>query len=454
MGRGAKVIRSVSFVDIALAIMVAASIGVVALPKDWLQTSLEIVPSQYRANLLGDAYVGGNSKARWVDERAQRWQCNLQPGAQDPYCSLQLFPTNADGAGLDLSRFDKMTIWAEYSGDATHLRLYLRNRHPNYFKPDIEMSTKYNQIEIPVRALSNGLELRMSDFTVAGWWLIGGNVPLSDSQPEFNDVAIFELQTGSTVRSGTHEIQLKKIRWSGPLVKQSTLYQVVIIIWSAAMICFLLFRLVTAQRELKTQRTTQEELMSINASLSLETKRFEQLAKTDLLTGLRNRVGIRDILYRGLVDWRDKQTPFSFIIIDLDNFKKINDTYGHDVGDTVLKNAAKLMLEHVRGTDTLSRWGGEEFVLTCPDTTLAQAAQAAENLRAALEGQLRCQGKPVTASFGVATMTEAKLEKLFKKADLALYRAKLLGRNCVCIEDAADEDSKPVEHSNLVSFRK
>src|SRR5690606_16245480 len=115
--------------------------------------------------------------------------------------------------------------------------------------------------------------------------------------------------------------------------------------------------------------------------------------------------------------------------------------YGHDVGDVVLKDAAKLMLESVRRTDALARWGGEEFVLACPDTTLAQAAQVAENLRATLEAKLKCQGNPVTASFGVATMKEDKLDSLFKKADVALYLAKQLSRNRVCTEECDDENT-------------
>lgn len=172
----------------------------------------------------------------------------------------------------------------------------------------------------------------------------------------------------------------------------------------------------------------------INAALSLETRRFEELAKTDSLTGLLNRVGIRDILYRSVVEWRTEHIPFSFIIIDLDNFKAINDTYGHAAGDEVLKQAACLMLKEIRQNDSLTRWGGEEFVLTCPGCRLNQAALIAEKLRVTLEENLECHGERITASFGVATMKAANLDKLFKKADKALYQAKKLGRNHVCTE--------------------
>lgn len=447
MGAILRVIKSASYIDLALMFLVFVSLVIVVAPEKWFQTSFELEPHHYPAQIHGDRYSGGNSEAHWLDKRSQRWMCELKPGAEAPFCSMQVDLTDAQGKGIDLSRFDTMTIWADYTGNASHLRFYLRNRHPNYYKPGVDLSTKYNTIEVPVNALSTGLQVRMADFNVATWWLIGGNVPLKDSQPEFNEVAILEVQTGSMVRSGTHEVQVMKLVWTGRLVSQSTLYKAVIVLWSAAMLCTLVGRLVSAQRELKNQRAAQAELRTINDFLNQETRRFEQLANTDLLTGLRNRVGIRDIFYRGVVGWRNKRTPFSFIIIDLDNFKQINDTYGHDIGDVVLKDAAKLMLESVRHTDALARWGGEEFVLACPDTTLAQAAQIAENLRSTLEAKLKCDGNPVTASFGVATMKDDKLDNLYKKADMALYRAKQLGRNRVCTDECDGENKFPENSS-------
>lgn len=431
MSASTRTSRLKSPVDIGLALMVLASIFIITIPEDWLRTSFALEPSDYPAELVGDTYIGGNSKASWIDEDAQRWQCELDSAAGEPFCSMQLDVTNADDVGIDLRRFDQMTVWADYQGDATHVRLYLRNRHPSYYDPANTITTKYNTIEVPVKELASGLTIELDDFYVAGWWLIAGNLPLSYANPEFNEVSIVEVQTGSRVRTGTHEIQLKKIVWSGRIIEQSTLYQAVIIAWSVVIICILGYRLVQSQRELNHQREAQKELMATNAALNLETRHYEDLAKTDALTGLFNRVGIRDVLHEGLIRWRDAGVPFSFVIIDLDNFKTFNDTHGHDVGDRVLKDTAKLMQAHVRRTDVLARWGGEEFVLACPSTTLEQAVQAAENLREALATKLTYNGCPVTASFGVATMDQPSLERLFKKADIALYRAKELGRNRV-----------------------
>lgn len=431
MSAKARPTSYISKLELGLTVMAVLSVAIIMIPSERLRTSFTLTPTDYPAALVDDAYSGGNSQVRWLDADSQHWQCELGRASINPYCSLQINVTNAEDVGMDLSRYDKLTIWADYRGNAKHLRIYLRNRHPNYYTPSNSLSTKYNSIEVQVDQLATGLELRVEDFAVATWWLIGGEVPLSFSQPEFNEVAIIEVQTGSNVRSGTHEIQLQKIVWSGPLIAQATLYQGVIITWAIVIFSMLIHRLLNMRAELNRERQYQLELLAINRSLNLESRHYEDLAKTDALTGLLNRVGIRDVLHQGLKDWRDLGAPFSFIIIDLDKFKQINDTHGHDIGDKILQNTAHLMLSRVRRTDTLARWGGEEFVLACPNTTLDQALQVAENLRAELEHSLNHQGTVITASFGVASMTEPNLDNLFKRADTALYKAKNLGRNRV-----------------------
>jgi len=426
--------HSIPPLEMALMTMAFLSVIVLMIPTKLLKTHLELNPPDYPAVLVNDHHIQGKSEVGWLDKSAQRWECTLKEGYDAPFCSLQISVVNAQDEGLDLSRFDTMTLWADYQGEGSHMRVYLRNRDPKYYVPENDMSTKYNMVEVSVRHLEEGLSIRMEDFNVAGWWLIAGDIPLADSQPRFDDVAIIEIQTGSMVRTGTHAFQIKKIVWTGNIVSRATLYQAVIILWIVFIFLILGYRLLRMRRELRLQRSYQQELLTINEALNLENRRYEDMAKTDALTGLRNRVGIRDLLHQSLIDWRDQGTPFSCIIIDLDNFKRINDTYGHAAGDQVLIEAAQLMLNRVRRTDALARWGGEEFVLACPHTPLSDAMQVAENLRFELEKNLNCNGTPITASFGVAHMTQPSLAALFKKADTALYQAKKQGRNRVCSE--------------------
>lgn len=425
--------------EAVLAIAACLSLGLIMLPKEKLSRSLEFEPFGYRTDISADAYSGGNSVAEWVNRDVQLWRCQIGQAFKSPYCSMNIRVIDKEGKGLNLSGYDKMKIWAQYKGDAQHMRMYLKNRNPNYYVPGDPISAKYNMIEVPVADLREGLEVRMSDFAVAGWWLVRNNLVLKEAHTEFDDIIEIELQTGSAVTSGVHEIQLKKIVWSGPIFTEVALYRGMAITWSLLIVGVLLYRLLLMQMEISRHKRYQEELVAINGLLSLQNQKFEDLAKTDHLTGLLNRIGIRDVLYDGLTQWKKSQTPFSMILIDLDHFKQVNDTYGHDVGDEILKGASAAFKNIVRKTDALARWGGEEFILLCPGTNRVQAVAAAESLRKRLEAEPIFQEIKVTASFGVATMTQPDLDHLFKSADEALYKAKKRGRNCV-VTDARLSD--------------
>ncbi|MFV8569799.1 GGDEF domain-containing protein [Marinobacter sp. SBS5] len=159
----------------------------------------------------------------------------------------------------------------------------------------------------------------------------------------------------------------------------------------------------------------------------------EHAARTDELTGLANR---REILNRLNVEFSRFQRAghlFSIVLIDLDLFKRVNDTYGHDTGDKVLQRFAEVTLGVTRQTDVAARWGGEEFMLLLPDTTLLQALALAERLRAEIASTAFIHNGasvPVTLSAGVCSISgAASINELLKQADVQLYMAKESGRN-------------------------
>lgn len=169
-------------------------------------------------------------------------------------------------------------------------------------------------------------------------------------------------------------------------------------------------------------------------------KEVERLSQTDQLTGLANRMKLDLELGREWARFMRYQQHFSLIIIDLDHFKAINDQYGHQEGDLVLKYTAAKLASSLRATDVIGRWGGEEFLVILPQTNEQTARAVAEKLRAALisvDG-LRCQ--PPTGSFGVSStsLLRDSVEDLIRAADQALYRAKASGRNRV---ETADDNS-------------
>jgi diguanylate cyclase (GGDEF)-like protein len=165
---------------------------------------------------------------------------------------------------------------------------------------------------------------------------------------------------------------------------------------------------------------------------------LEEKSKTDSLTGAFNREGIEEIIKLGLWEWRSHRKPLSIVMLDIDFFKRINDTYGHAVGDHVLSTLSNLVQDYVRTDDLFARWGGEEFVLVCRNTRVEQAAIIAEKLRELIECHEFEENLRVTVSMGVATLSAIEpLEQLFKSADDALYDAKEQGRNRVVVAELA-----------------
>lgn len=177
------------------------------------------------------------------------------------------------------------------------------------------------------------------------------------------------------------------------------------------------------------------------ATLVEETQR---LATVDALTGLRNRRAFIEAVLREVARTERYGDPLTVMLLDIDHFKRVNDTFGHASGDLVLSAVGHALAESARTTDVAARWGGEEFVVALTATTIDGARIAAERMRSAIEA-LKVRNPegvlvPVTASFGVASCRRGdSLESLVDRADRAMYMAKTSGRNRVVLERAAEE---------------
>lgn len=164
----------------------------------------------------------------------------------------------------------------------------------------------------------------------------------------------------------------------------------------------------------------------------LELRVIHRRAITDPMVNALNRRGGMELLEMTIHEQRSTQQGSSLILFDIDNFKKINDTFGHNIGDRVLSETSRVCSETLRETDTLIRWGGEEFLVLCTKTNLKESAILAERIRAALEQADFSPVDRVTASFGVADFNvNIPLKESIHQADQQLYRSKSEGKNRV-----------------------
>jgi diguanylate cyclase (GGDEF)-like protein len=178
------------------------------------------------------------------------------------------------------------------------------------------------------------------------------------------------------------------------------------------------------------------ELRRKNRELENANTKIEELMRTDPLTGLFNRRFLTEHLSRVMSLARRNGWPLSLIICDIDHFKSINDTYGHDTGDTVLREFSRLISETSRKEDIIVRFGGEEFIVVLEHTDIQSALAAGEKLRKVIENTAMMENRTVTASFGITAFNnEDSEESLIKRADQGLYKSKEAGRNrCTVIE--------------------
>jgi diguanylate cyclase (GGDEF)-like protein/hemerythrin-like metal-binding protein len=191
---------------------------------------------------------------------------------------------------------------------------------------------------------------------------------------------------------------------------------------------------IAGHEDISKMRESLGLLQQTNQDLQSSLVELERLAGTDKLTGTWNRRRLEEALKNEMDRLKRYDHPLSMLIIDIDFFKKVNDVYGHGVGDQVLMKLASVVQAALRTTDSLTRWGGEEFVVLCPNTTLSTASMLAERLRARVATSVFPEVKNVTISIGVAEcMTGEIWEQWFKRADDALYCAKANGRDQVQI---------------------
>ena len=191
------------------------------------------------------------------------------------------------------------------------------------------------------------------------------------------------------------------------------------------------------QRLMAAREALEEKVRLRTLELEAANRALDMQARTDALTGLLNRRGFESQMAFALALARRSQRDLSLIAVDVDHFKRVNDTYGHEAGDEVLRRLGQTLAARLRSSDVVARLGGEEFVALLPDTDLTGAQAIAQALVDAMAEQHDPVVGRITVSAGVGTMRDLQDTgaDMLRRADAALYEAKRQGRNRVCVQE-------------------
>jgi len=309
----------------------------------------------------------------------------------------------------------------------------LRTLMTNHFGPELQVEFAESgdealEIEAELRAQGVELSLVLSDFMMPG--LRGDEllVQLHEKSPSTVKILLTGQSDMSGVKRAINEANLYRFL-EKPFLNEDILLTV-----RAAIRAYWQDRDLVRQNEaLRRMNAELEEIVAARTQELVEKNRLlEVLAVTDKLTGLYNRRKLDELLDEELVRARHYEVDVSIIMLDIDHFKRVNDTYGHAIGDDVLVGMAKLLRENTRDADALGRLGGEEFVVVCRHCDATACLDAALKLREAISTHAFPNVGRVTASFGTASCrADDSAASLLARADAALYRAKAAGRDRV-----------------------
>ncbi|MFG6132628.1 diguanylate cyclase [Vibrio parahaemolyticus] len=399
---------------------------------------LVITPEQFNIYATKDASEGGLSSADITyDAQSLVLNCELKKSSYAwPYCGISVYTDVAKPThGIDLSNYHTIRLKLHYeeAGNGQNpshdLRLYLRNYNPEYSKPDDEYTIKYNGMQFSPSNFSETIEIPIKNLQVMTWWLADNKVDIEHSAPEFSNITRIDIATGSGAALGQHKIVIDKIEFEGAYLAQETLLFALLFSWMALGLAFSLHEL--RKNRAAYEKAKRRHLEKVNGTLRAQNYEFAELAHRDALTGAMNRHAVQTWLEQQARQVRWGHSTLSILYMDLDNFKKINDKFGHQMGDDILREFVMVVASSIAPDDRLVRWGGEEFVVFCPDTNIEQAVKKAEMIRKNVANHLWVHGEALTCSIGVAQMQNERVTETMARADEVLYLAKRNGRNRV-----------------------
>lgn len=339
-------------------------------------------------------------------------RCTLENTVGYSVCGIGFHLTEDIANGEDLSAFHTISLSASYRAplDNPRLRVSFRNFNPLYSTVDDDVSLKFNSITYEPASHPSVINVPLNAFYVESWWVEQFEVDFSNAQLDFSNVAYIEILSNSMPQAGAYEIDIKKVVLVGELISEAALLRALLVAWALIIIGW----------------------------VSIQRHKLKAISNTDALTGLLNR--------RGLSDWVTKSKSYlsssstlTMFYFDIDDFKKINDTFGHLVGDELLCGFCGRVNEVAQQTFKgkykygFSRLAGDEFALIVKNLPANLVSPIAQSMMTSLVNPLSLTSHkiPLKVSLGVANSQDGKqpFSDLMMRADSAMYLAKKQGKN-------------------------
>lgn len=414
----------------------------------------------------------GNHSEHWLDQDKHDWRCDykLEYGYQTCGISLSWTPppaacaqnseslTCTDEAGddlgfdhddncgatgaapcapntaeintVDFSKYDQLKASVHYEGRATFIRFTLQNNDPALHD---QLPGKHMSAYTRTENLRTGpVYLDLREFAVEEWWVMEHNPPRHLAQPGFKHIRAVTIDY---LDHGMHRMRVDRVELVGERLTMETLLKVLIAVWAIYLLIEATIRYYRLYRDSRQREVEIRDLTTLAQDLEQEKHSLQERYVTDALTGVFNRAG----LAQKLSEQAKKGLPagVGMMILDIDRFKALNDAYGHELGDRVLTDLAKIVASCIREDDLFARWGGEEFILMTPPQHEDTLISMGEKLRSIIEEHEFSSDLPlkITVSIGITKAhNHENFDSVFKRADAALYEAKHKRNHVVFID--------------------
>ncbi|MCJ8312633.1 MAG: GGDEF domain-containing protein [Saccharospirillaceae bacterium] len=453
MNKSFSSINNLTLIPVLLFLFLIISILLVWTYPNYSTQTLNIEINEKNTIALTEPNFGIQSTINKYNSKNQTgYDCEIKKLDFEPSCRLEIWIGNSKTKGIDLSYFEKMTINGTYKTPTSldSLRISLRNYENNLTSTDTHNHThthtetdkhyKFNLVEILSSEVKNPIEVNLKSLIVPNWWLTTVRDQNIKPEVDLTNISMIEISTGLQAKPGLYQLRVSSLELSRNIISIEQLYEYLFIFWC----CFIIFSIikVTIYLWLKIKQKTIDEndLIDINNSLSKHSKQLELINKTDELTMVLNRIGMKDKLMESL---NNNWFPMAVVMIDIDFFKKINDTFGHQLGDNVLIELGKILNKFTQSKESVCRFGGEEFIILLPKNNVYTLKGRLEDLRKEIQDADMGVPQSVTISIGAAYCDDKSgFKSLVEQSDKALYQAKEQGRNTVIFYKQVDDSTQ------------